>query len=244
MVEPKLGQLRLFQLGDCVLVVELGTEASEQTALRVHAVAQHLLGQPPAGVRDVVAAACTVALHYDPLQIEPMPEAQTPFEALVQQVKQRLDSLDPAAAPAASEHEIPVCYGHEFGEDLEVVASAHGLTSDEVIALHSAPLYRVQMIGFAPGFAYLAGLDARIATPRRPTPRTRVPAGSVAIGGELTAVYPLDLPGGWHLIGRSPLSFFDPTAERPSLLIAGDRVRFVPITPEEFGRMHQDGRWR
>jgi inhibitor of KinA len=244
MVEPKLGQLRLFQLGDCVLVVELGTEASEQTASRVHAVAQHLLGRPPAGVRDVVAAACTVALHYDPLQIEPMPEAQTPFEALVQQVMRRLDSLDPAAAPAASEHEIPVCYGHEFGEDLEAVASGHGLTPDEVIALHSAPLYRVQMLGFAPGFAYLAGLDARIATPRRPTPRTRVPAGSVAIGGELTAVYPLDSPGGWHLIGRSPLSFFDPAAERPSLLIAGDRVRFVPITPGEFGRMHQDGRWR
>lgn len=244
MVEPNLGQLRVFQLGDCALVVELGTEVSEQTALRVHAVAQHLLDHPPAGVRDVVAAACTVALHYDPLQIEPMPEAQTPFDALVQQTMQRLDLLDPAAAPAASEHEIPVCYGTEFGEDLEAVASAHDLTANEVIALHSAPLYRVQMLGFAPGFAYLAGLDARIATPRRPTPRTHVPAGSVAIGGELTAVYPFDLPGGWHLIGRSPLRFFDPAAERPSLLIAGDRVRFVPITVEEFKRIERDGRWR
>jgi inhibitor of KinA len=244
MAEPKLGRLRLFQLGDCALVLELGTEVSEQTALRVHAVAQHLLDHPPAGVRDVVAAACTVALHYDPLQIQPVSEAQTPFDALVQQVMQRLDLLDPAVAAAASEHEIPVCYGAEFGEDLEAVASVHGLTPDEVIALHSAPLYRVQMLGFAPGFAYLAGLDARIATPRRPTPRTRVPAGSVAIGGELTAVYPFDLPGGWHLIGRSPLSFFDPAAERPSLLVAGDRVRFLPITADEFRRMVRGVGWR
>jgi len=244
MIEPKLGRPRLFQLGDCALVVELGTEASEQTASRVHAVAQHFLDHSPAGVRDVVAAACTVALHYDPLQVEPIPEAQTPFDALVQRVVRHLDSLDPAAIAAASEHEIPLCYGTEFGEDLQAVASAHGLTSDEVIALHSAPLYRVQMLGFAPGFAYLAGLDARLATPRRSTPRTRVPAGSVAIGGELTAVYPFDLPGGWHLIGRSPLSFFDPVAERPSLLIAGDRVRFVPISPEEYKRVERDGRWR
>jgi inhibitor of KinA len=244
MVEPKLDQLRLSQLGDCVLVVELGGDASEQTALRVHAVAEHLLGHPPSGVRDVVAATCTVALHYDPLQIESMPEAATPFEALTQQVTQRLASLDPGAAPAGSEHESPVCYGAQFGQDLELVAAAHSLTSDEVIALHSAPLYRVQMLGFAPGFAYLTGLDTRIATSRRPTPRIRVPAGSVAIGGELTAVYPLDLPGGWHLIGRSPLSFFNPASERPSLLVAGDRVRFVPISPDEFGRSDRDGRWR
>ncbi len=244
MVEPRLEQLRLSQLGDDALVVELGTDAAEATALRVHAVAQHLLGHLPAGVRDVVPAACTVALHYDPLQIELLAETQTPFEALAQQVTQRLIALDPAAAPAPSEHEIPVCYGAEFGEDLKAVARTHGLTAEEVVAMHSAPQYRVRILGFAPGFAYLAGLDPRIATPRRPTPRTRVPAGSVGIGGELTAVYPLDLPGGWHLIGRSPLSFFDPSAEPPSLLAVGDRVRFVAMKPEEFERFHQDGRWR
>ena len=243
MGEPKV-ELRFSQLGDDVLVVELGTDASEATALRVHAVTQHLLRHSPAGVRDVVAAACTVALHYDPLQVEIVTQTQTPFEALAQQVTQRLSALDPATAPATTEHEIPVCYSAEFGEDLEAVAQTHGLTTADVIALHGAPLYRVQMLGFAPGFAYLAGLDARIATPRRSTPRTRVPAGSVAIGGELTAVYPLDLPGGWHLIGRSPLSFFDPEAARPSLLAAGDRVRFVAITPEEFEHAHQDIRWR
>jgi len=244
MTEPKLGHLRVSHLGDCALVLELGADTSAQTVQRVHAVTRHLLDHPLAGVRDVVAAACTVALHYDPLQIEPLPQAQTPFEALAQQVLQRLDTLDPTTAPDGSEHEIPVCYAAQFGVDLEALASAHGLTPDEVISLHSAPLYRVQMLGFAPGFAYLAGLDARIATPRKPTPRTRVPAGSVAIGGELTAVYPLDLPGGWHLIGRSPLSFFDPYAERPSLLVAGDRVRFVPITAEQFAAVSRVARWR
>jgi inhibitor of KinA len=243
MAEPKLEQLRLSQLGDCVLVVELGNDVSEATARRVHAVAQHLLAHPLAGVRDVVAAACTVALHYDPLRVETGTETQTPFEWLAQQVMQRLGSLDPAAALGTSTHEIPVCYGADFGEDLEALAQAHGLTPDEVIALHCAPRYRVQMLGFAPGFAYLAGLDARIATPRRSTPRTRVPAGSLGIGGELTAVYPLDLPGGWNLIGRSPLSFFDPSAERPSLLTVGDHVRFVPITPQEFRHIEQDRRW-
>jgi KipI family sensor histidine kinase inhibitor len=113
-----------------------------------------------------------------------------------------------------------------------------------VIALHTAPLYRVQMLGFAPGFAYLAGLDVRIAMPRKATPRTRVPAGSVGIGGELTAVYPLDLPGGWHLIGRSPVRLFDPASERPSLLVAGDRVRFEPIRTQEYGRLEREAQWR
>ncbi|HTS54751.1 MAG TPA: 5-oxoprolinase subunit PxpB [Burkholderiales bacterium] len=244
MAEPKLGRLRLSPLGDCVLLVELGSDASEQTTQGVRAVAEYLLGHPLAGVRDVVGAVCTVALHYDPLKIEPMPAAQTPFEALALQVTQALSSLDPAATASPGEHQIPVCYGGEFGEDLEAVAQAHGLTGAEVIALHSAPVYRVQMLGFAPGFAYLVGLDARLATPRKATPRTRVPAGSVGIGGELTAVYPLDLPGGWHLIGRSPVSFFDPGSERPSLLIAGDRVRFLPITPQQYAELDRDTRWR
>ncbi len=245
MPESKLGEFGLLPLGDGVLLIEVGADASEATAQRVHAVAEHLVRHPPAGVRDVVAAVCTVALHYDPLALEPIPEtATTPYETLAQQVTERLGSLDLTVVAAASEFEIPVCYGGNFGEDLEALAAAHGLSSAEVIALHVGALYRVQMLGFAPGFAYLAGLDPRIATPRRPTPRTRVPAGSVAIGGELTGVYPLDLPGGWHLIGRSPLRFFDPAAERPSLLVAGDRVRFVAITADEYADLEQGAPWR
>ena len=241
MAKPTLGEFQLSPLGDCVLLIQLGADASEETALRVHAVAAQLLAKPPPGIRDVVAAVCTVALHYDPLAVDPGSELATPFEALAQQVKSTLASLDLAAAPAPGELDIPVCYGGDFGPDLEALAQVHGMTGDAVIALHSAPLYRVQMLGFAPGFAYLAGLDERIATPRRPNPRTRVPAGSVAVGGVLTGVYPFDLPGGWHLLGCSPLRFFDPERERPSLLVAGDRVRFVPVTADEYARLEDDG---
>jgi inhibitor of KinA len=240
MAEPALGDIRLSPLGDCVLLVELGSDASEATALKVRAVAEDLLARPLHGLRDVVAAVCTVALHYDPQAVDPTSAMLTPYEALAQQVRARLATIDPEAAPPPGEFEIPVCYGGELGEDLDALAQAHDLSADEVIALHSAVSYRVQMLGFAPGFAYLAGLDPRIATPRRRSPRTRVPAGSVAIGGELTGIYPLDLPGGWHVIGRSPLRFFDPAAARPSLLIAGDRVRFKPIGAQDYQRLQPD----
>jgi inhibitor of KinA len=244
MAESKLGRFELAPLGDGVLLIELGSDASEATAQRVQAVAEHLLQEPPAGVRDVVPAVCTVALHYDPLLVESAGEGQSTYEALAQRVTRLLAALDPAERTSGRELEIPLCYGGAFGEDLAALAEARGLSNDEVIALHGAPLYRVQMLGFAPGFAYLAGLDPRIATPRRPTPRTRVPAGSVAIGGDLTAVYPLELPGGWHLIGRSPVRFFDPGAEQPSLLVVGDRVRFVRVSEDQYAVLERGGSWR
>lgn len=240
----KPGDFDLTPLGDSVLMIELGSDASEQTAARVHAVAEHLQHAPLVGVRDVVAAACTVALHYDLLLIETPSEDVTPFDALAQRVAHSLQSFDASATPALSEFEIPVCYGGEFGEDLEEVARTHELSTDEVVALHAGVWYRVQMLGFAPGFAYLAGLDPRIVTPRRSSPRTRVPAGSVGIGGELTGVYPQESPGGWRLIGRTPLRMFDPARARPSLLTAGDRVRFVAIGAGDYARLQRGEPWR
>ena len=139
--------------------------------------------------------------------------------------------------------EIPVCYGGEFGEDLEELARRHDMTADRVVELHTAATYFVGMLGFAPGFPYLAGLDRRLVTARRSTPRARVPRGSVAIGGEHTGIYPLDSPGGWHVIGRTPLTLFDLDRDPPSLLQAGDKVRFVAIAPEAFERVEAAGRW-
>ncbi len=130
--------------------------------------------------------------------------------------------------------EIPVCYGSEYGPDLEDVAALHELTSAEVIRRHSAPPYRVQFLGFLPGFAYLSGLPPGLETPRRDTPRLSVPAGAVGIGGAQTGVYPLESPGGWQIIGRTPLILFDLNREPPALLRAGDRVRFVPISEETY----------
>ncbi len=146
-----------------------------------------------------------------------------------------------AEAPAPTrEHVIPVCYGGNHGPDLGDVASHSGLSSDEVIARHVGAGYQVAMIGFAPGFPYLLGLDPTLAMPRRRDPRQRVPAGSVAIGGSQTGVYPEPLPGGWQLIGRTPLRLFDVSAERPSLLAAGDRVRFCAMDDDEFARMERE----
>ncbi|WIG55610.1 MAG: Allophanate hydrolase 2 subunit 1 [Rhodanobacteraceae bacterium] len=132
---------------------------------------------------------------------------------------------------------IPVCYGGDCGPDIDAIAEHAGLVRDEVIARHAAAEYTVAMLGFAPGFPYLLGLDAALHVPRRATPRTRVPAGSVAIGGAQTGIYPCELPGGWHLIGRTPLALFDPRRDPPCLLAPGDRVRFRAIDAGEFARL-------
>jgi inhibitor of KinA len=129
---------------------------------------------------------------------------------------------------------VPVCYGGEWGPDLETIGRAHGLSADEVVSVHSGAEYLVSAVGFTPGFPYLSGLPERLHTPRRETPRTRVPAGSVAIGGAQTGIYPFETPGGWNLIGRTPWRLFNPHARPPTLLQVGDRVRFRPITSGEY----------
>jgi KipI family sensor histidine kinase inhibitor len=136
---------------------------------------------------------------------------------------------------------IPVVYGGEWGPDLEEVARLCGLSAIDVVRIHSAPLYRVYMLGFVPGFAYLGGMDERIAVPRLAVPRAKIPAGSVGIAGGQTGVYPLETPGGWRLIGRTPLSLFVPERNPPALLKAGDWVRFLPIAPEDWDRWRERG---
>ena len=142
--------------------------------------------------------------------------------------------------PKAREIEIPVCYGGEFGPDLDALASIHALTLTQVIELHSAPTYLVYFLGFAPGFAYLGGLPEALASPRLEVPRAKVPQGSVGIGGNQTGVYPLTTPGGWRLIGRTPFALFDPAQTQParmSLLQIGDHVRFRPISKQQFAEL-------
>ena len=141
---------------------------------------------------------------------------------------------DPAAGRLV---EIPVCYGGDFGEDLGFVAAHGGLTEEEVIRIHSGRDYRIYMLGFLPGFPYLGGLDSRLFTPRLSTPRVKIPAGSVGIGGEQTGIYPLESPGGWQLIGRTPLTLFSPGTGGALPYGPGDRIRFVPISPQEYARI-------
>ena len=149
-------------------------------------------------------------------------------------IAKSLPSVPPALKTTSRTMEIPVCYDLEFALDLTAVATAHELNSDDVIRLHSSANYMVQMIGFSPGFPYLAGLPSQLHTPRRASPRIHVPAGSVAVGGEQTGIYSLETPGGWNIIGRTPVQLFDPQRDPPCLLRTGDIIRFIPIDRQQF----------
>lgn len=211
--------VRIEPLGDAALLVRLGRRIDEATHERVQAAHGRLKRASIAGVSDVAPAFTTVSVHFDP--------ARVTFTALAPLVRRALEHVEEDAPPPGRTVEVPVRYGGAEGPDLEVVAKHAGLSAAEVVRLHTAGTYLVHMIGFAPGFPYLGGLDERIACPRRATPRTRVPAGTVGIGGAQTGIYPLDTPGGWQLIGRTSLVLFDAAREPASLLAAGDRVRFV-----------------
>ena len=188
----------------------------------------------PEAVLDLVPALGGLALHFDPS-----------FEGNVLEASAALvDACIKAGVPRETADtgetiEVPVCYAREFAPDLAEICKLTKLSEEEVIERHAAATYRVLMIGFAPGHAYLGGLDARLAVPRRAAPRAEVPAGSVAVANEQTVVYPYAISGGWNVIGRTPLVVFDAFRSRPSLFLAGDRVRFRPITREEFEAMSQ-----
>jgi KipI family sensor histidine kinase inhibitor len=207
-------------LSERVLLVEVGDPVAMDpgTRARVRAVVELLRHRPVRGIIDIVPAYNTIALHAtDPLG-----------DDVVGEVRQRLTEFVGAAPTPGRQVDVPVRYGGADGPDLEEVAAHAGLSPSEVITLHSGAVYEVAMVGFSPGFPYLAGLPERLAMPRRTSPRTHVPAGSVAIGGRQTGIYPLASPGGWRLIGRTRLSLFNPTQDPPTLLALGDRVRFVP----------------
>ena len=222
------GRMTLFPLGDAALVLEFGHAIDDAALVRVQALAASLGRDPPAGVTDVVPAFASVTVFYD------LARAGS-YDQLCAELRTRAGraaSRPPFATTRVIE--IPGCYGGEFGPDLQQVATQAGLSAEEAVALHSGAEYRVHAIGFVPGFPYLGGLPARLHTPRRATPRTQVPAGAVGIGGAQTGVYPLATPGGWNLIGRTPLALFRPAEDPPALLRAGDTVKFRSISPEEF----------
>lgn len=241
------GHLRLSPLGDSAVLVSLGSAIDEETHRRVTAATAWLEARPFQGLRECVPSYAAVAVYYDPLAVkysrcgDELRHA-TVLETVCSRVERLLEGLQTDAG-GAPEHgrtvDIPVCYGGEHGPDLSFVATHNGLTEDEVIAIHSGAAYLVYMLGFAPGFPYLGGMPERIAAPRRSTPRTVIPEGSVGIAGGQTGVYPLATPGGWQLIGRTPLRLFRPDDSSPSLLGPGDRVRFIPITSEQYMRYQE-----
>lgn len=226
-------EVRFRLAGDRGLLAEYGDTISPEVNRKVRQVAAALEAQPLRGVIEVIPTYRSLFLLYDPMATSP-----EELQAALLELEERLTEVK---IPPPREVEIPVCYGGEFGPDLAFVAESHGLSPEEVIRLHCQPLYQVYMVGFTPGFPFLGGLPKELHTPRRPTPRERVPAGSVGIAGEQTGIYPIESPGGWQLIGRTPLKVFDPNRPDPFLLKAGDLVRFRPIEPEEFRRIAEEG---
>ena len=218
---------------DHSLLISFGGEISTDAHLQVRRLVHGLTCNPPPGVVNLHPAYASVLVSYDPRRVRP--------EEVRDAVAATLAAAGDAPLPDSRLVEIPVCYGGDFGPDLAEVAAACGLDREEVVREHSAAEYVVYFLGFSPGFPYLGGMAPRIAAPRRGTPRKRVAAGSVAIGGSQTGVYPLASPGGWQLIGRTPLMLFDPDAVPPAVLGLGDRVRFVPISEEQFGGAAQPG---
>lgn len=221
-------------LGDSAVVLAIDDAIGADVVTRVRAIAAELERRPLSGVVDVVPAFGRIAVFFDPAPSVPFEELKNELQAIVA----RADAV--TVATDLRTVEIPVCYGGGHGPDLEHVATKTHRSVSEVIALHSGSEYTVQAIGFSPGFPYLGGLPAELATPRRATPRSRVPPGSVGIGGTQTGIYPLETPGGWNLIGRTPLQLFNAMRREPSLLRAGDRVRFRAIAEPEFERIARE----
>jgi inhibitor of KinA len=217
---------RIVPAGDSALVVEFEDRIDSAVNARTIAFAEAVEAANIAGVRDVVPTYRSTAIYFDPLRTDSV--------ALMKCIE--LGAGKPAQLPAAAPApvRIPVCYGGELGPDLIGVAAFAEAGEDEVVRLHTAATYRVFMLGFVPGFAYLGIVDSRIAMARRSTPRVRVPPGSVGIAGVQTGIYPAETPGGWQLIGRTPLKPFDPARANPFLMKAGDAVQFYPIDRREY----------
>lgn len=220
-------------------MVTLGDSIDETTHRIVRAATSRIDQSAIPGIVDQVPAFTSIAVHYDPAAVAERSGGRGPYDFVRDALEALLSELSVDDLPPPRTVEIPVCYGGDLGPDLEEVARLHDLTPADVISIHTSGNYLVYMVGFMPGFAYLGGLSERIATPRRKTPRTAVPAGTVGIGGSQTGVYPLVSPGGWNLIGRTPRAIFDIRRDEPTLLSTGDRVRFRPITLAEFEAWHE-----
>jgi inhibitor of KinA len=217
---------RIVPGGDSMLLVEFEDEISPFLNATVLALDRQIGLHSLSGVIECVPSYRSLAVFYNPVQL-------SRFE-LEKWIMDQARSLEESPEPAPRRIEVPVVYGGEMGPDLETIANAHHLPLSEVVSLHIEPLYRVYFIGFSPGFPYLGGLSPRLITPRMKTPRRLVPAGSVAIGGEQTGIYSSDTPGGWQIIGRTPLKLFSLNDSPPCLFRPGDLVTFRPITLREF----------
>ena len=223
-------KVRFQSAGDRALVVEFGDRVDRGLSERVLDLDAIIRSNPPAGIVETVPTFRSLAIYYDPLL--------TSRARLQRAIEPLLDLRDNPRVGAKLWH-VPACYEGEFAPDLAEVARLTGLTSNDVVALHSGTRFHVYMLGFLPGFPYMGDLPAQLELPRRADPRLRVPAGSISIATSLTAIYPYESPGGWHLIGATPIRMFDPECSKPALFAPGDAVKFQPIDPAAFASVRR-----
>ena len=217
-------------VGDCAISIDFGQVIDPKINRHIRQTIERIQELKLDGITELVPTYCALLIQYD---------------AMLYSYSDICNLMEPLLAPSATDDanervtviEIPTVYGGEFGPDLGFVASHNNLSEDEVVSIHSGTDYLVYMLGFIPGFTYLGGMDPRIATPRLSSPRTLIPAGSVGIAGEQTGTYPSDSPGGWQIIGRTPVTMYDMSKEQAALLSAGDYVRYVPIDEAEYNRI-------
>ena len=215
--------------GDSALNLVFSDAISEETSTLIRLASESLSSDPIPGVIEVVPTFCSMMICYDPLILT--------ADELTEKLRNGLRGVGEVDLSVRRIVHIPVCYGGEYGPDINTVAEHAHLSADEVIAIHSGRDYLIDMLGFLPGFAYLGGLDPRLHTPRLAVPRTSIDAGSVGIGGAQTGIYPLPSPGGWQIIGRTPLAPYDPNRAEPILYKAGDYLRFEPISAQEYAAL-------
>ena len=218
--------------GDSALNMEFGNEISEEINKKIRAVTTLIEAEKISGINEVVPTYRSLMIHYNPLIIQ--------YEELINTLKGMEDNINNIELPSPEIIEVPVLYGARYGLDIENVAKHNNLTVEDVIKIHTSGEYLIYMLGFTPGFPYLGGMDKRIATPRLQSPRTKIPAGSVGIAGEQTGIYPVQSPGGWQLIGSTPIDIFNPGRENPILLKSGNYIVFKSIDEEEYIKIKEE----
>ncbi len=222
-------ELKYIPSGDSAFIIKAGDVISEEVNLVVRKLLKRLEEEKISGLTDFIPSYNELMVCYDPEVID--------YKQLLAIFRKCSADLSTMTLPEAYVIHVPVLYGGDYGPDLHYIAEHTGLTEEEVIKIHSSVACLVYMLGFTPGFCYLGGMDRRIATPRQETPRLKIPAGSVGIAGEQTGIYPLESPGGWQLIGRTPLRLFNPDSKPEFLFKAGDYIRFYPVDMDEYGRI-------
>jgi inhibitor of KinA len=229
---------RFQPYGDCALLATVAEEISEDNYGRVRGFVDLLEEKKIISVKELVPSYRSLLVVYDPLESD--------YASLENRLRSYAELAGYAGNSIEETVDLPVCYDPVYGFDLDDVARHTGLDTEEVVRLHSGSRYRIYMLGFLPGFPYLGGMSERIAMPRRANPRTRIPSGSVGIADRQTGVYPLDSPGGWNIIGRTPARLFDPGRKEPALLRSGQFIRFTPTSMSEFEEIlaaQREGRW-